>query len=167
MNQDKSRLGVDIGGVLIERIGDKPDTWFAENDFPRSQALPDAFQVLRQLGEKRYGGEIYLISKCGPNIERKTRLWLDRNDFFHKTGINPKHLHFCRRRQDKGPICKQLGITHFVDDRLEVLGYLETVRHKFLFQPVEKEVKRHAHILPKVSRVDSWDELRPRLLQNP
>ena len=54
--------------------------------------------------------------------------------FFKDTGIAEDHLHFCRTRPDKAPICRDLGITHFVDDRLDVLGYLTTVDCRILFR---------------------------------
>ena len=38
-------------------------------------------------------------------------------------------------RRDKAPICERLGITHFVDDRLDVLAYMETVEHRYLLGP--------------------------------
>src|SRR6185369_12095724 len=53
--------------------------------------------------------------------------------FFDRTGIPPGHVHFVRERLDKAPVCQRLGVTHFVDDRLDVLAHLETVEHRYLF----------------------------------
>ena len=36
-------------------------------------------------------------------------------------------------RGDKAPLCAELGVTHFVDDRLDVLATLTTVEYRFLF----------------------------------
>lgn len=35
------------------------------------------------------------------------------------------HVRFCRDRAGKVPICRELRITHFIDDRADVLGHLE------------------------------------------
>jgi hypothetical protein len=68
-------------------------------------------------------------------------------------------MHFCRARADKAPICKSLGVTHFVDDRLEVLGYLSSVPVRYLFQPDAKEMARHAAHLAHVRVMESWREI--------
>ncbi|WP_211300418.1 hypothetical protein [Nocardia fluminea] len=60
------------------------------------------------------------ISRCGPRIERRTRQWLDHHDFAARTGIPREHLRFCRTRAGKAPHCAELGITHMIDDRLDV-----------------------------------------------
>ncbi|MEV0154471.1 hypothetical protein AB0H57_12125 [Micromonospora sp. NPDC050686] len=83
----------------------------------------------------------------------------DEDTFHARTGIGPDRLHFCRTRPEKGPIAARLGLTHFVDDRLEVLGYLDTVGHRYLFRPRPAEVAAHAGHLPAVRRVASWPEL--------
>jgi hypothetical protein len=69
------------------------------------------------------------------------------------------NVRFCLRRQDKAPICKKYGITHFIDDRLEILSYLTDVPHKFLFQGSKGEIEQHAHALPLVTRLESWDDV--------
>jgi hypothetical protein len=54
--------------------------------------------------------------------------------FFKETGIDSSHLRFCRQRSEKADRCAELDVTHFVDDRVDVLGYLVgTVAHLFLF----------------------------------
>jgi hypothetical protein len=43
-------------------------------------------------------------------------------------------LRFCAERTDKEPICRELGITHFVDDKVHVVQILRhAVTHLFLF----------------------------------
>lgn len=68
-------------------------------------------------------------------------------------------LFFCEKREGKNPICKILKVTHFIDDRLEVLGYLETVENKFLFNPDDAEVRRHQQHSNSVVRIPNWNEL--------
>jgi hypothetical protein len=157
-------LGVDIGGVLIERVADNTDTSFFSDRFLDTPSVPEAFETLSRLSRARFGENIHLVSKCGPRTEEKTKLWLAHHRFAEITGIPPERVHFCRARQDKAPICEGLGITHFVDDRLEVLGYLTTVRRRYLFRPDEAEMAKHARHLPGVIVVRSWSAIATDLL---
>lgn len=158
------RLGVDIGGVLIDRVDDDADTSFFGDNYLRTAAVPGAFDAIRRLSADRFGGRIHLVSKCGPRVEQKSRDWLTHRDFFGMTGIDPEHLHFCRERQEKAPICETLGLTHFIDDRLEVLGYLTSVPNLYLFNPTAGEVEKHARHLHRVQRVDNWDDVLTALI---
>jgi hypothetical protein len=38
-----------------------------------------------------------------------------------------------REREEKADICERVGITHFVDDQLEVLVHLTSVPYRYLF----------------------------------
>jgi len=130
---NKSRFGVDIGGVLIGRHNDRTDTSFFGPNYLQSEAVAEALQSLRQLSQA--GWEVHLVSKCGDNVERKTREWLRHHDFYQLTGVVPEHVHFCRTRPEKEPICRRLGVEYFVDDRLDVLDHLVSVPQLVLFQP--------------------------------
>lgn len=158
------RLGVDIGGVLIDRINDDTDTSFYSDNYLQTTAVPGAFDALRRMSDSRFGSHIHLVSKCGPRVEQKSREWLDHHDFFRKTTVDPANIHFCRHRQDKAPICETLSLTHFIDDRLEVLGYLKSVPNLYLFHPTAGEVEKHAQHLDSVHRVESWDDVLAALI---
>lgn len=155
------RLGVDIGGVIIEPADDDADTSFFGAHYLRTPAVVGAFDALSALGPAF--DEVHLVSKCGEATERRTRDWLAHHDFPARTGIPVERVHFCRTRPDKAPIARRLGLTHFVDDKLEVLGYLDSVPHRILFRPRKAEVAAHAALLPRVRRVESWSELTPLL----
>lgn len=153
----KEVLGVDVGGVIIDRVNDGTDTSFFGRNFLLTTAVADVFDVLRQLNERF--DQIVLVSKCGQSTQDRTRQWLAHHNFYDRTGIAESDVYFCRERREKSPICQQLGVTHFIDDRLEVLGYLKTVSNLYLFRPIETEVKRFSHLLPRVKRVESWQEV--------
>lgn len=153
----KEVLGVDVGGVIIDRVNDGTDTSFFGRNFLQTTAVANVFEVLKQL-QSRFD-QIVLVSKCGQSTQDRTKLWLAHHDFYSRTGIAESDVYFCRERREKAPICQQLGITHFIDDRLEVLGYLETVSNLYLFQPIEAEVKKHSRFLPRVKRMNSWQEV--------
>jgi hypothetical protein len=127
-------LGVDIGRVIIE--GDGPDTNFIGGTDERAMQAPamagcfEALQRLTQLFDRR----VWLVSKCGPRIQERSRKWLDRHRFFQTTGIPYGQLRFCRERKEKAPICVDLGVTMFIDDRLDVLHAMAgVVPYRFQF----------------------------------
>jgi hypothetical protein len=146
---------VDVGGVLIDRVHDRTDTSFFGARYLETPEVSGAFAALAHLA-RLVNGRVYLVSKCGPSTEQRTREWLAHRRFTDVTGIPEDHALFCRERRDKAPICSQLGVTHFVDDRLEVLGYLVEVPYRLLFDPSPVEVEAHRRHLPGVQVVHSW-----------
>jgi hypothetical protein len=138
MTTQHFRLGVDIGRVIIG--GGAPggnDTQFFSGDTARmlaTPAVPAAIDTLARLVP--LFGQVWLVSKCGERVQRHTRQWLDHHDFAARTGIPGDHLRFCLKRPDKAVHCAQLGITHFVDDKLDVHQALRgVVPHRYLFGP--------------------------------
>lgn len=150
-------LGIDIGNVIIEGRGAEDTSFFSDN-FLNTPSVADAFYAIARLVPMF--SETHLVSKCGGNVQRKTRLWLEHHDFYKKTGVQPGNVNFCLDRAAKAPICERLGVTHFVDDKLEVLSYLTSVKWRYLFRPRDNEIKRYAEHLQHVTkRVESWVEL--------
>lgn len=69
-------------------------------------------------------------------MQEKSRLWLRHHRFFELTGIAPENLRFCLERPQKADHCRKLGITHFIDDRPDVLQCMNgVVEHRYLFGP--------------------------------
>jgi hypothetical protein len=151
-------LGVDIGGVVIDRVNDDADTSFFGDNYLATPAVPGVFEALARLVGEKFGDRVHLVSKCGRRVQEKSLEWLAHHDFYARTGVSPDHVRFCRERPDKAMIAAELGLTHFIDDRLEVLGYLETVGNLYLFQPHEGEMHRHRRHLHRVHVVQAWDE---------
>jgi len=143
-------LGVDIDNVLVRD----------------SAPVDGAFEALNQLVNRRFANQVYLVSKCALEQERKTIQWLVDQGFFDRTGVKRAHVYFCRERSDKAGICKKLGITHFIDDRLEVLSALLSVAHLYLFQPDSEEMRQWTQSLTKqLTLVYSWQDVLDNLLQ--
>lgn len=134
------RLGVDIGRVIIAGSDDPDaaDTAFFGADEQAMLATPavdEVFDVLPRLVE-RFDGRVWLISKAGARIQRRTERWLAHHRFFERTGIPSDNLRFTLLRADKAVHARELGLTHFVDDRLDVLEALrDVVPHLYLFGP--------------------------------
>ncbi|GAA1594426.1 hypothetical protein [Actinoplanes couchii] len=130
-------LGVDVGGVIVAIVPGGEDTSFFGGRYLETPAVDGVFEALAALTAGPFAGRVHIVSKAGPKVAGHTREWMEHHRFFERTGINPAHLHFVRERRDKAPVCRRLGITHFVDDRPDVLACLETVEHRFLFRPPE------------------------------
>lgn len=156
------KFGVDVGGVLIGRDNNAADTSFFGPNYLLTPQVPHAFESIKQLRKADF--DVYLVSKCGSSIESKTLNWLDHHNFYDLTGVNRNQVRFCRQRAEKAGICDQLGLTHFIDDRLEVLSYLINVEHLFLINADPKEVRRYEGFLPKVTTVNAWGDVVDRAL---
>jgi hypothetical protein len=153
-------LGVDVGGVLVDRIrADGSDTSFFSDRFLETPAVADGFTTLARLAEARFGHRICIVSKCGPRVEEKTRLWLAHHKVLDGLGLDERALHFCRERRDKAPICKRLGVTHFIDDRMDVLVHMKSVPHRFLFGPQKAGVDATG-----ATHVETWAHVAEALL---
>ncbi len=150
-------LGVDVGGVIIDRQNDRADTSFFGSNYLQTTAVPGVFEALRRAGE--LGFTVHVVSKCGQNVQRKTLEWLAHHNFYERTGVDPGRVHFCRTRPEKAPICTTQKITHFVDDRLDVLEYLSDVRELFLFQPNEADASRWRSSGHRSRLVTAWSEV--------
>ena len=133
-----ARLGVDFGRVINDAGADPSadDTSFlsgSEEDMLATPQTAGAFESLRHL-VPLFDGQVWVISKAGPRVQAKTERWLAHHDFYASTGIGADHIRFVRQRADKAAVCRELGITHFVDDRADVLEHLVgVVTHLYLF----------------------------------
>lgn len=128
MNASDDILGIDIGRVIIGPVDDsgQADTSFLSGTPDRAvltPPAPGAFAAIARLAEA-FDGKVWLISKCGPRVQAKTQRWLEHWRFWTTTGVAPDHLRFCLERRDKALHCHELGVTHFIDDRLDVLEHL-------------------------------------------
>ncbi|MGZ3438222.1 MAG: hypothetical protein ACXVDD_01835 [Polyangia bacterium] len=150
------RLGIDIGRVIIG--GEGADTQFLDGDDASAMATPavaGAFDAVAEL-VRLFEANVWLVSKAGPRIQARTRRWLDERGFFDATSLPREHLRFCRERREKAFHASALNLTHFIDDRFDVLRHLEgIVAHRFLFGP-----QRRPHPPePTLTHVRDWRAL--------
>ncbi|XRQ03472.1 hypothetical protein ACN3XK_43670 [Actinomadura welshii] len=134
------RLGVDFGRV-IHGGPSAPggDTAFLGGSYEEALASPaneGVYEVLPGLIEA-FEGRAWIISKCGDRVRRRTLAWLDHHDFYARTGLPRGNARFCRKRAEKAVHCRELGITHMIDDRLDVHRAIrEIVPYRYLFGPM-------------------------------
>src|SRR5438105_6023370 len=72
------RLGIDIGRVLIAG-GEGGDTAFfgrSEEEALETSAVVGAFDSVARL-VPLFEGRVFLVSKCGSKIQRRSRAWLE------------------------------------------------------------------------------------------
>jgi len=150
-------LGVDVGGVIIDRQNDRADTSFFGPNYLQTTPVEGVFDCLHAAVSA--GFTVHIVSKCGQNTQRKTLEWLAHHRFYERTGVDPERVHFCRTRPQKAPICTAQGITHFVDDRLDVLEYLNDVGELYLFQPNAADEARWRAAGHRSRLVTRWSEV--------
>lgn len=162
------RLGVDIGRVVIApSTDDREDTSFFGGSLANALATPPNVGVFEHLPiiVERFDGAVWLVSKAGARIEERTRSWLAHHRFHERTGIPADNIRFCRERHQKADHCAELGLSHFIDDRQDVLQHMEgLVPNRFLFGPQREPVadkgltklatwaEANLKVLPQVSR---------------
>jgi hypothetical protein len=125
--------------------------------------VPGAFAAIAELVEL-FDGRASLVSKCGPNVQRRSMQWLTHHDFWSVTGINASSVRFCKERREKAGICKQLAVTHFIDDKTDVIASLDgIVENRFLFGPQRSAVPTGALHTPTWTDVVAGVDL-PKLI---
>lgn len=155
-------IGIDFGGVIVKprALVRGEDTSLSDQSPGAQEAQPGAFESVKRLVEV-VNGNVWIVSKAGPRMQELTLQWLEENQFYSTTGFPQDHVRFCLERADKKPICEELGITHFVDDRIHLMQILQhTVSHLYLFTPAEE----HRHAPKYVTPVSTWAETLEHIL---
>ena len=162
----KKVLGVDIGNVIINNRLNDPEVVKVDEAvyaaFPPSEGVFDALKTLTEY----FNGEVYLISKCTEWAQVQILVWLKVHDFYVRTNIKPENVNFVRQRNEKDAVCVRLGVTHFIDDRLEVLSYMiESTPNLILFQPDQEEIAEFKKFLPNVTVANDWPEVVSKIVK--
>jgi hypothetical protein len=157
------KVGFDIGRVLIQPGDGSADTSFlsgSDEDAMRTPPMKGAFGVVRDVTEL-VGGRAWLISKCGPKIQKRSLRWLRRHRFHEVTGLRPDRVVFCLKRSDKAVHCARLGLVAFVDDRPDVHRHLAgIVPLRILYGPQKPGARVPAGVLHALD----WAEVRSILV---
>ena len=131
-------------------------------------ASPYVFEGLKKLVDEVFGERVYIVSMCGPKTQQKTREWLEHHNFYDRTGISREHVHFCLERRAKAPICQRLGVTTFIDDKLEVHQHLYEagIQELYLFNPDPNEVAQFQAYSRHVQQVNDWQEVVEKIIKS-
>lgn len=144
-------LGIDLGWTIVgNRVtGDKYEVQSA------------CFTTILRL--TKYFDNVYIISKVNSTQKESSLKWIESVEFFNKTNIKPENLYYCFERKDKAIFAKGLGITHFIDDRAEVMYHLDKSIVKILFNPDPIHVEKYRGKLFNTTITNDWSQI-PRLL---
>jgi len=157
------RFGIDFGGVIVKQLVLKHDNDTALTGSENiNVALPGVFEAIKKI-VSICDGQVWIVSKAGPSMQVLTKNWLEAVDFFSRTGMRADHVRFCLEREDKRGICRELEISHFVDDRIHIMQILRhTVPNLYLFGEEGKE-----HLCPPWSTfVCTWNQILELLLSS-
>lgn len=164
------RLGIDIGRVIIDGSAHPAggDTTFFTGDDAALLATPEVAGAVASIARLvgLFAGRVWLVSKCGPRVEKRTLRWLEGHRFHERTGVARDHLRFCRARAEKRYHCEKLGLTHFIDDRPEVHSAIQgVVDHQYVFGPQSRAVPDYGIVAPAWPAVEAL--IRQTLTSDP
>jgi 5'(3')-deoxyribonucleotidase len=151
MNISDIILGIDFGNTIETK-----------NSHGVMVELPRAIEVIRRC--VKHCKSVYIISKVNSRQMVEVVEWIHNHGFFSFTGLPIENVRFSSSRSGKGPIVKELKITHMIDDRPEVMASLPKSVVKYLMNPNMEDVIRWNQ--EKTTRVSSWDEIEQLLFES-
>lgn len=119
-------LGLDFGNVIKAGAATRTED---------SQLMPKVKEAIRVLKKEKFDNNVYVISRVPENGDKKVLDFLETENFFSEGLLEREKTFFCLKREEKAPIASRLGITHFVDDRTEVLSHMKDVYHRYAMNP--------------------------------
>ena len=143
-------LGIDLGGTIHHRVEGVV------------MPMPHAFRVIRDL--KRLVKGIYIISKVTDEQSLAAYNWFRTVNFFEETTLTPNKVLFCYERIDKGPIACKLGVTHFIDDRPDVMLGLQSEVIKYLMNPSQSDMDKFQEKTKEMNIIRDWLTLENLIL---
>eukprot|EP00929_Paragymnodinium_shiwhaense_P030760 TRINITY_DN17376_c0_g2_i1.p1 TRINITY_DN17376_c0_g2~~TRINITY_DN17376_c0_g2_i1.p1 ORF type:complete len:710 (+),score=114.43 TRINITY_DN17376_c0_g2_i1:138-2267(+) len=121
------RFGIDIGGVLT-RESDPTVPREVLDSWDHTWEAPGAFDAVRRIVAVFGPQNVFLVSKMRPggSMQRRVEHWLHETcDFCKVTGVPKQNIVFVAKvdgPDGKGPAASQLGLSFFVDDKIEALS---------------------------------------------
>jgi hypothetical protein len=138
-------LGLDFGNVL-KLAGDTRLNAGAAEGVNRLRRLFDRVVVISRVDTPEEGERVknFILSHFGD------------------LAIPDQDIYLCALRDGKGPIAKRLEITHFIDDRTEVLSYMTSVQYRYAMNPTARQLEDFPPTGMVV--VKNWAEVVPLII---
>ncbi len=150
-------IGLDVGGVLLDRsLGADEASFFGTRPMD-TPVMPGALEAVSTLAGV-FEGRILIVSRAGHRTRELSRQWLGLHGFLGDEMIPPSSIHFVEKRSEKAPLCKALGVTHFVDDHLDVLSDMQ-IPFRILFRGATLPAEPDGVLSPGVVSCGDWAEL--------
>lgn len=156
----KRIVGIDFGNTLTTDRSSITCNYLESKPRITSNYVefPNAIRVTKRLVDDP-DTKVYIISKVNIEQHRRVIEWIDHNNFYERVGISASDVFFCKERYEKGGIAKDLGITHHIDDRPEVMIYMDDQIAKYLYCPVPMDVVKFFNQLINTKIVNNWLEI--------
>jgi hypothetical protein len=142
-------IGIDFG-----------DTIFYKREDHSKIIFDNAVRVILRMTDDPYT-TVHIISRVNEEQEARGIKWMAETGFLEQINLPREHVHFCRERKDKATIARALKVTHHIDDRPEVMAYMDVSIYKYLFRPNPDDLTAFYNELRKhhVKVVKTWLEL--------
>eukprot|EP00927_Polykrikos_kofoidii_P023843 TRINITY_DN21821_c0_g1_i1.p1 TRINITY_DN21821_c0_g1~~TRINITY_DN21821_c0_g1_i1.p1 ORF type:complete len:374 (+),score=46.56 TRINITY_DN21821_c0_g1_i1:64-1185(+) len=119
-----SRIGVDVGGVLTKCKHERPEGhWEDQLGYAAVGAVNGLARLIQIFG----ADNVFIVSKVrlGSAMQQKIEHWLHETiRVCERTGLRKENIYFCEEATGptgKGVVAQKLCLSHFVDDRFDVL----------------------------------------------
>lgn len=143
----KQVIGIDFGKTITYKLVDGERTTY-----------PHALRVIHRLVQAPHT-KVVIISKVDDEQMKRALKWIEVNDFYNNTGLVRSDIFFCKERYEKSNIAREIGVTHHIDDRPEVMAHMDPGVHKYLFNPIATDVVTFFNQLVNTRIVESWLEI--------
>ena len=148
-------VGVDFYGVIIDErnLTKSVDTDPVHSVDIYMKGVFESIQRLVEITDRR----VWVI--IGGSELRSSRGldWLNKVDFYYKTGLEKKNVILYSKCKDKVEICRRLNINYFIGSQLHAIQLLqESIPYLFLFG--EKERKEYKTLTSLVAPVFGWEQ---------
>lgn len=152
----KTKIGLDLNGVLANN----KTSYIKTRNYSIFSVMEDAVNVVKTI-IKRYGKEnVYIISRVQSHqLSFITGIWMETHNFLQKTNMSLDNVKICTRLKNKSRIAEELNITHFIDDRPEVLNYFSKNIILIAYRPKKSELKKYPDVASRAIIVNSWKEI--------
>lgn len=145
-------LGLDVGNVIRRKREDGTH-----------ELVPGFMESAPFL--PRFFTRVLIVSRVNSKASAERILvFLREKGIIDLLGLHREDVYFCLWREDKGPLAKALGITHFVDDHTEVLSHMHTVEHRIALGTLPDELEQFPPRDMEVCK--TWAEVHKYLMES-
>ena len=124
------------------------------NDQP---LLVGAFETIKKIKENNI--RYFLISRRRTGDAKERALEVMKNRGLWPEYFNEKNVYFVETPEKKNETAKKLGVTHYIDDEIDVLEIMKNVPNRFLFDSFDN-FKNNSEF----KRLVNWKEVSAIIL---
>ena len=119
-----SKLGIDIGRVISVTDSDHGSGDLVSKIL-RNRISEQCIISVKFLVNLFGRDNTFIVSKCGSKMQRASVVMLGLNDFYNRTGLDPKNVYFCFRRSGTTEYLnfKELRVPHYAKTSKELQGF--------------------------------------------